>query len=201
MANDGILFVVSSPSGGGKGTILSRVLAEDPLLEYSVSVTTRLPRKGETDAKDYVFVSQKEFRRWVEEGRFLEWAEVHGHRYGTLKESLENRLATGRDVVLELDVQGMRSLKSVRNDVMSIFVLPPSLDELERRLRKRGGIEEEELQLRLANAGEEIDSSGEYDRRIVNDSLEEAVAEFQAVVREARAVRRPQAEARRAPGV
>lgn len=186
MAVQGTLFVVSAPSGGGKRTILSRVLAVDPLLAYSVSVTTRSPREGEVEGVDYIFVSAEVFDQWVREGRFAEWANVHTHRYGTPKEELTKGLASGRDLVLELDVQGMRSVRPLGYDMKSVFIMPPSLEELERRLRNRGSVDEAELQIRLGNAGEEMASRDEFDYVIVNDVLDDAVAEFEAIVAEIR---------------
>lgn len=156
------------------------------MLVYSVSATSRPPRPGEVDGEDYRFIGPEEFERWVKEGRFAEWAKVHTSCYGTPKEELDRLLATGRDVVLELDVQGMRSVRGLAYDMRSVFIMPPSLEELERRLRGRGGMEEVELEVRLRNAEEEMASREEYDEVIVNDVLEDAVARFEAIVATAR---------------
>lgn len=189
MADHGIIFVLSSPSGGGKGSILRRAFAKDRRLCYAVSATTRKPREGEVDGKDYVFATDEQFDKWLEDDRFIEWAEVHGRRYGTLKDQLNKQLQSGSDVVLELDVQGMRSLKTLGYDVVSIFIAPPSLDELERRIRERGGIPEDEIQRRMETAKAEMAVRHEYDHIILNDNLDEAVAEFEAIVAKARNAR------------
>lgn len=186
MAGRGKVYVVSAPSGGGKGTILSRVLDKDPHMRYSVSVTTRRPRKGEIDGKDYLFVDDKRFQRWIDEERFAEWAVVHDERYGTLRMVLDEQVASGCDVLLELDVQGMRSILSQRDDIVSIFITPPSLEILEQRLRKRGGLREAQIRVRLENARGELAVRGEYDHTVVNDDLEEAIRRFEAIVCENR---------------
>lgn len=186
MTQQGTLFVVSAPSATGKGSILPLVLETDNRLQYSLSATTRKARKGEVNGKHYIFLDEPEFCRWVTEGRFIEWADVHGNLYGTVRQSLDMQLAADADVILELDVQGMRSLREHRDDVVSIFILPPSLEELERRLRGRQSNTEEEIQTRLHNAKAELGFKDEYDYRIVNDKLEDAVAEFEAVIEKAR---------------
>jgi guanylate kinase len=178
--------VVSSPSGAGKGSILGTVIAEDVRLAFSVSATTRPPRKREVDGEHYRFVDEDMFQRWVSEGRFIEWAEVHSHRYGTLKEDLERQVASGDDVILELDVQGMRQVKKWNEAIVSIFIMAQPMEELERRIRSRGTITEEDLQVRLATAEKEISVSGEYDHILVNDVLEEAIVEFQGIIRAVR---------------
>jgi guanylate kinase len=182
----GTLFVLSAPSGGGKGTILATVLERDPLLKKSVSATTRSPRLDEEDGRHYHFVDDARFDAWIEEGKFAEWAKVHSNRYGTLREELDRQLATGSDVVLELDVQGMRSLKSQRGDLVSIFVAAPSFDELERRLRARGGLTEDEIAIRMRTAREEMAHKDAYDYVIVNDVLDDAVANFESIIRATR---------------
>lgn len=184
---NGLLIVVSAPSGGGKGTILRRVLDADPGLRHSVSATTRAPREGEIEGEHYYFVDRPTFERWIAEGRFAEWANVHGEFYGTLNEELERIRASGRDVVLELDVQGMRSVRALRPEAATVFIEPPSLRVLEERLRKRGDLSEETLRLRLRNAEAELAAKNEYDCRILNDNLDSAVAQFEAFVERARA--------------
>ncbi len=186
-ADHGIIIVLSSPSGGGKGSILRRAFANDPHLRYAVSATTRKPREGEESGKDYIFATDEEFDRWIAEDRFVEWAEVHGQRYGTLKDELKKQLETGCDVVLELDVQGMRNVRKMDYDVVSVFIAPPSMVELERRIRLRGGIEEDELRRRLNTAVSEMEVQDEYDHLILNDNLDDAVAQFEFIVAEARA--------------
>ena len=186
MAEHGIVFVVSSPSGGGKGSILADLLQRDARIRRAVSATTRAPREGEIDGRHYHFLSRERFERWIREGRFVEWATVHGECYGTLKSEIEGILESGLDAVLELDVQGMRSLTRQRDDVVSIFIMPPSIETLEERLRARGGLSEEELRLRLKNAGEEIAAKKEYDRVLLNDVLRDAVRAFETILSEAR---------------
>jgi guanylate kinase len=179
------LFVVSAPSGAGKHTILREVLAADPQLAYSISATTRPPREGEADGREYYFLDRGEFMRRVDAGEFFEWARVHDRLYGTLRSEMDRRLALGTDVLLELDVQGMRNLKrqETDTDVVTVFILPPSLAVLEQRLRGRGTNTEEDIALRLRNARTEIEARGEYDYLVVNDRLDEAVADMKAIVR------------------
>jgi guanylate kinase len=179
----GSLFVVSAPSGAGKHTVLHRVLAADPRLEYSVSATTRAPRPGEVHGRDYYFLDRGEFGRRVEQGGFVEWAEVHGNLYGTLREELERRLSSGKDVVLEIDIQGMRNLKQSGFDAVTVFIMPPSPSVLERRLRGRGTESPETVELRLRNAREEMEARHAFDYIVVNDRLSKAVADLKAIVR------------------
>lgn len=186
MAVEGTLFVVSGPSCAGKHTILRPVLARDSGIEYAVSATTRPPRPGEVNGKDYFFLSEAAFRRRVAAGDFVEWAQVHGRLYGTLHEELDRHLRTGKDLVLELDVQGMRNVKAERPDVVTVFVMAPSLEELERRLRRRGADDEAAIALRLRNARRELAARKEYDYVIVNDVIEEAVEKMLAIIREQR---------------
>lgn len=182
----GLVVVVSAPSGGGKGTILKRVFQQEPRLQHAVSATTRPPRPGEVDRRDYYFIGRDTFQQWIDEGRFVEWAEVHGERYGTLHSELDRLTESGADVVLELDVQGMRSIRRLRSDVVTIFIDPPSLDVLEARLRKRGDVSPDALRTRLANAQGEIAAKNEYDYVLLNDDLNRAVAEFRAILRRER---------------
>ena len=188
MAANGTLYVLSSPSGGGKGSILSAAFERDPLLKHSISATTRCPRDGEQNGQHYRFVDDTQFDAWINENKFVEWAKVHNHRYGTLREELDALLATGCDVVLELDVQGMRSLKNQRDDVVSIFVEPPSFEELERRVRARGGLTDEELAIRMRTAREEMTHKEAYDHVIMNGVLDDAIADFEGILRETRRI-------------
>jgi guanylate kinase len=174
---------VSAPSGAGKGTILEKVLEADPTLVHSISATTRPPRKNEMDGREYYFLTAEEFRRKVERDGFIEWAEVHGHLYGTLRQELARCENSGRDVVFELDVQGMRNLKKARPEAVTVFVMPPSAGALEARLTKRGADSATEMALRLENARAEMAARHAYDYIIVNETVDEAVADFQAVVR------------------
>lgn len=182
-----MIVVISAPSGGGKGSIIGRVMKSDPRLVYSISATTRPPRPGERNGRDYLFLSESEFDQWLEDGQFIEWAHVHGRRYGTPKAPLEELLKTGHDVLLEVDVQGMRSVREAGlGRVLTIFIEPPSLEELERRLRKRGDLSEEDLQIRLRNAQAELATKGEFDHVIVNGDLDEAVQKVEMILENAR---------------
>ncbi len=183
MERTGTLFVISAPSGAGKGTMLTALLAADPGLVRTVSVTTRTPRDGETDGVHYYFVDAGVFERCIQEDRFLEWATVHERHYGTLKSELDRQLEKGRDVVLELDVQGMRNLKALRSDVVSIFIAPPSFEELERRILKRGQVSPGELRTRLRTAEMELQSKDQYDHIVINDDLDRAVARTAEIIR------------------
>lgn len=182
-AKKGDVFVVSSPSGAGKSIILKRVRTADPSILFSVSATTRPPREGEIEGREYYFLTRDEFMRRVEAGEFLEWAEVHGNLYGTLRSEMDRLAASGQDAVLEIDVQGAASLRGLSCDIVSVFIMPPSIAELERRLRKRGTEESKVVTLRVRNARREMEHYSEYDYVVVNDDLDKAVADFQAIVR------------------
>src|SRR6476661_6654930 len=147
----GILYVVSSPSGGGKGTLIRRVLDVMQDLSYSVSYTTRAPRNGEVDGREYFFVDRERFEQMIVAGEFLEWANVHGHLYGTSRQQVKDEITKGKDIVLEVDVQGAASVRRLGLDSVGIFILPPSLDTLRERLIARGTDSAEELRIRLAN--------------------------------------------------
>lgn len=183
VAAPGSLYVVSAPSGGGKRAVLARVMAVDPGIEYSVSATTRPPRADEVDGRDYYFLSREEFCRRIEDGRFAEWAEVHDNLYGTLREELDRKLDTGKDLVLELDVQGMRNVRALYPDTVTVFIMPPSFEELERRLRGRGTNSEADIALRLRNAQDEIAACYAFDYIVLNDDLDKAVEDMEAIVR------------------
>ena len=171
----GELFVVSAPSGAGKTTILKRVLAHLHGVTYSVSHTTRPPRPGEVDGRDYHFVTHEEFRELIEKGAFLEWAQVHTDLYGTSREEVEQAVQRGEDVVLDIDVQGARSIRENYHGGVFIFIVPPSMEELERRLKKRGTETEATIHVRLENARRELEAMVEYDYIVVNDDLDLAV--------------------------
>ncbi len=186
MSQTGTILVVSAPSGGGKDTIIGAVKKEDNNLLHAVSATTRKPRNKEVDGRDYWFMDVDAFTKKVENGEFLEWAEVHGHFYGTLAAEVEKQLNAGRDVVLELDIQGMRIVKTANPKIKTIFILPPSIEVLEQRIRDRGGLEELEIKTRLLNAEIELQAKDEYDYIIVNDILEDAVTEFKQILTQLR---------------
>ena len=171
----GTLFVLSGPSGAGKGTIRARVFEALDGLSYSVSCTTRAPREGERDGVDYRFITPEDFAARIAAGDFLEWADVHRHRYGTLKSDVEKVLNEGKDMFLEIDVQGALQVKKKMPEAVTLFVGPPSIEVLEERLRGRRSEGEAELRLRLRNAVEEMKQRDLYDFVVVNDSLDEAV--------------------------
>jgi guanylate kinase len=180
---EGALFIVSSPSGGGKTTLISELLGRHPEgLYFSVSHTTRPRRNGERDGHEYHFVTAREFREMIGRDEFLEWAEVHGNLYGTARSEVLPRIARGIDVVLDIDVQGVRQVKARRPEAIAIFLLPPSAAELERRLRSRGLDDEGQIEKRLANAGREIEEAERYDYAIINDELERALHALESIV-------------------
>ena len=181
-ATTGDLFIVSAPSGAGKSTILRSLFAQMEGLSFSVSHTTRPMRAGEVEGKDYFFVSRQEFREMVSRGAFLEWAEVHGNLYGTSRSNVEQQLRQGTDLILDVDVQGAAQVKARFPEAVTVFVVPPSMEVLEERLRKRGTEDEATLQLRLDNAAREMRSAGFYDYIIVNDLLDRAVEEMRTII-------------------
>lgn len=178
MTRQSRLFVISGPSGAGKGTLVAQLRKEHPELGLAVSATTRSPRPGEVDGKDYYFLSEGEFKRRVAAGEFVEWAYVHGHMYGTLVKEVERLLAQGKSLILEIDIQGALNVKKVWPDAVLIFIEPPSLEELERRLRGRGTEDEQSIELRLKNAKHEMTLADDYDVCIVNDTVDRAVREL-----------------------
>ncbi len=178
----GTLFVVSAPSGAGKTTLVHQLITNDPQVRLSISYTTRAPRPGEIDGVHYHFVTREQFQSLIDQGAFLEWAEVHGNAYGTNRAWVESELAAGRDVLLEIDWQGARQVKAVFPELVTIFILPPSFAELEARLRRRGTDSEAVIAQRLANARQELSHVGEFDYAIINDRIENATAHLQAVV-------------------
>ena len=179
----GILLVVSAPSAGGKGTILRELFRQEEGLRMSVSATTRQPRPGEVDGKDYYFVSRETFQQWVDTGSMLEHAEYVGNCYGTPRGPVEEWLAQGLDVVLEIDVQGGSQIKKLAPDCVSVFITPPSMEVLEKRLRERGTEDEETIRKRLAAARQELAFAERYDFIVVNDRLEDAVEDMRAILR------------------
>ena len=187
MTIPGQLFIISAPSGAGKTTILRQVMLDLPGLAFSVSHTTRAPRVGEVNGRDYHFVDRDSFDRLRAAGDFLEWAEVHGNYYGTSKSGVTAQLAAGSDVILDIDVQGAHQVKGLGEPrAISLFILPPSLAELKKRLSGRNTDSAEVIQLRLANAVREIGAASAYDHQISNDQLAEAVEMVKAVILAAR---------------
>jgi guanylate kinase len=181
----GDLFIVSSPSGGGKTTLIRRLLERPPgePLHFSVSHTTRPKRQGEVDGREYYFVSVAEFQKMVQRDDFLEHNEVHANIYGTSKAEVLPRLAAGEDVILDIDVQGARDLLRVYPEAVTVFIVPSSTAELERRLRARGLDGEDAIQKRLINASKEIQQAEEFQYVIINDDLDRAILELQSLVR------------------
>jgi guanylate kinase len=179
----GLLLVLSSPSGAGKTTLSRRLLARDPLFEMSVSVTTRKPRVGETEGIDYQFIDDRRFAEMVAHGELLEWAEVFGHRYGTPRAPVEAAVAAGRDMLFDIDWQGTQQLSQVmRDDLVSVFVLPPTVEELRRRLIGRAQDSAAVVAKRMAEAAAEISHWPEYDYVIVNTTLEDADRDIDAIL-------------------
>lgn len=182
----GNLLIVSAPSGAGKTTLVRALLERDPQVVYSVSCTTRAPRTGERDGVDYLFLGEAEFCRRIDAGEFLEHAEVHGHRYGTLRSWITAQRVADRDVVLDIDTQGAAQVRALIPEAVSILILPPSLAELETRLRARGTDADAVIERRLAAARAEVAHAGEYDYAIINKDLDAAVDDLVAVVRASR---------------
>jgi guanylate kinase len=180
--SSGILFVVSSPSGGGKGTLIRRVLEANPDLSYSVSYTTRASRPGEVHGREYCFVSREAFAEMESAGDFLESAVVHGNLYGTSRKQVMRETSAGRDIILEVDVQGAASVRDLTLNSVSIFILPPSLDVLKKRLLARGTDSPAQVELRLRNAPEELKAYSKFDYVIVNDDVCKAAAKLGAIV-------------------
>jgi guanylate kinase len=178
----GVLYVVSSPSGGGKGTLIRRMLDVVGDLSYSVSFTTRAPRNGEVNGREYFFVDRNRFQEMVQAGDFLEWANVHGNLYGTAKDQVANETSAGHDIVLEVDVQGADSVRKLGLDSVSIFILPPSLDTLRQRLIARGADTPAELEVRLHNAPDELQQYKDFDYVIFNDEIDRASAQLASII-------------------
>ena len=186
-AGRGILFVVSSPSGGGKGTLIQRVLKKVPNLSYSVSFTTRAPRNGEVNGREYFFVTPEQFQVMVAANEFLEWAHVHSKQYGTARQQVGREISEGRDIILEVDVQGAASVRALMADSVSIFILPPSFEVLKQRLQARGTDSPEELDLRLRNAPTELKDYSAFQYVILNDDVDRAANQMAAIVHAERA--------------
>jgi len=178
----GTLTVLTGPSGVGKGTLVKLLRERHPNLYLSVSATTRTPREGEIDGQDYFFVSRDCFAAMVEAGELLEWAEFAGNCYGTPRQAIVERLDRGEHVLLEIELEGARQVKNTFPEALRVFVLPPSLDELERRLRSRGQDAEAAIERRLSRAREEVAAADEFDRQIVNDDLEAALGKLEAMM-------------------
>jgi len=190
----GTLFIVAAPSGAGKSSLVNACLARDPGIRLSISFTSRPPRPGERHAEHYHFVDAAQFERMVAAGDFFEHALVHGDWKGTARQSVEPQLAAGRDVLLEIDWQGARQVREQVPDAVSLFILPPSREALEQRMRKRGQDSEETIARRLAAAREEMSHYGEFDYLIVNEDFDTAVDEMCAILGASRLRREAQVE-------
>lgn len=178
----GKLIVLTGPSGVGKGTLLRSLLARHPELYFSISSTTRSPRPGEVEGKHYDFISRHQFEEMVVAGELLEWAEYAGNYYGTPRQPVEERIQLGQWVVLEIELEGARQIKRAFPSVLGIFILPPSITELERRLRERGQDSEEAIVRRLNRAEQELAAADEFDLKIVNDDLETALYSIETAI-------------------
>ena len=182
----GRLFVITAPSGAGKSSLIQAIMKEDSSLKLSISYTTRAPRPGEANGREYHFVDDATFVRMQQEGEFLESAQVHGYRYGTSKQVIRDALARGEDLILEIDWQGARQVRSLHPDCVGIFILPPSVEELERRMRARGQDSEAVIRRRLENAREELTHAEEFKYAIINKDFDIARRELAGILRKER---------------
>ncbi len=176
------LYVISGSSGVGKGTVIKGFLNRNPEFILSVSCTTRLPREGEVDGKNYFFLSKEEFQNCIDENKFLEWAEFAGNRYGTKKKYIEQCLEEGKNLILEIDTQGALQVKEQMKEAVLIFIAPPSLSTLENRLRGRHTEDEATIQKRLDEVKEELKRAENFDYKIINDDLERAICELEKII-------------------
>ena len=178
----GKLIVFTGPSGVGKGTLMRTLLQRHPELYYSVSATTRSPRAGELDGKDYYFISRQKFEQLIAQGEFLEWAEFAGNYYGTPKQSVLNKINIGKSVVLEIEVEGAKQIRKAFPDMLSVFILPPSVEELENRLRSRAQDSDTAIARRLMRSQEEIQVAHEFDLQIVNDDFDTTLHDIESAL-------------------
>ncbi len=179
----GLLFVITAPSGAGKSSLIDALLKDDPQLRLSVSYTTRAPRPGEVNGREYHFVDDKTFLAMLERSEFLESAEVHGNRYGTSQAVIREALARGQDFLLEIDWQGAQQVRRLYPACVGVFILPPSVTELERRMRARGQDSDEVIRRRMSSAEEEISHAPEFNYAIINKDFDQAKRDLQAIIR------------------
>ncbi len=182
LSTEGTIFIISAPSATGKSTICKEIIKQIPDIVLSVSYTTRAKRKGEVDGVDYFFISDDDFEQKIKANFFIEWANVYGKKYGTSREFINNAISSGKDVLLEIDVQGARNIKNIFERAIAIFILPPSIEELEKRMKERNENTEEEMALRLMQARDEIMKSTFYDYIVINDNLNSAVEKVKSII-------------------
>ncbi|MGE0633338.1 MAG: guanylate kinase [Pseudobdellovibrionaceae bacterium] len=178
------MIIVAAPSGAGKSSFVERVVKEISALEDTVTYTTRSMRPGESQGAPYYFISLDDFHNKVKTGFFVEWAKVHSNFYGTSLEQIENAFKAGKTIIMDIDIQGVDTFKKKYPEASTIFILPPSIDELRQRIRKRGGGEPPDMELRMANAVREIERAHEFDFQIVNDVFDESYSQFKKIVEE-----------------
>lgn len=179
----GKIFIICGPSGVGKGTVVARLLASDPTLYFSVSATTRAPRDGEVDGKHYHFLTKEQFQQWIDEDAFLEYAEFVNNSYGTPRRYVDKAVEQGRDVILDIEIQGAEQVKTRRSEAIRIYVAPPSWEELERRLIGRGTEDMEKVRSRLERGKQEFAAAKDFDYFVINDTVDRAVEEIRAIMR------------------
>jgi guanylate kinase len=190
----GSVYVISGPSGAGKGTVVAEVRRRLPDVNTSLSATTRTPRPGEVDGREYSFMPRDEFERAVSEGRFLEWVDYGGNLYGTLRADVERKLARGDDVILEIELTGARTVRRVLPQATAVFIAPPSMRELEERLRRRGTESDEDVARRLHIAVQEVGAAAEFDHVVVNDDVHRAADRVASIIEERRSEKRRKVE-------
>jgi guanylate kinase len=176
------LIIVAAPSGAGKSSFVEKISKEDPRLFDVITYTTRMQRKGESEGAPYHFISLKDFQKKIEEGFFVEWAKVHTNLYGTSRESIEGAWKQGKCAIMDVDIQGVATFKGKYPDSKTIFILPPSIDELRRRIEKRDGGIPADIEVRMANAEKEIQEAQKFDYRIINDNFEQSYGEFKKII-------------------
>ncbi len=190
----GVLYIISAPSGAGKSTLCKAVRHHFPEMLYSVSRTTRAPRPGETDGVDYFFISRKEFEKGIAEKKWAEWAKVHDNYYGTCAQDIDAGLAAGKDILLDIDVQGARQIVMRYPDAVTIFIMPPSMEELQRRLETRGTDSPQTIARRLKNAVDEMAQRHDYRHVVINDNLDQSVDQLVTLIAEGKSGKRPDTE-------
>ncbi len=178
------LIIVAAPSGAGKSSFVEKISQEDPRLVDIITFTTRSMRKGESEGKPYHFITSEDFQNKIKEGFFVEWAKVHTNFYGTSYQSIEDTWTQGKCAIMDIDIQGVATFKAKFPDAKTVFILPPSIDELRRRITKRDGGVPADIEVRMANAEKEIREASKFDYQIVNDNFEQSYAQFKKIVEE-----------------